>query len=1181
MAADDHLFVPLEVRAFVVNDAVRTGGHFHRFQWDYDALTQFKSPEPPPFTPGESPPQNGVIVHWTLPPPLRTGRQSGASAITYPLVPNRWLVARTSGPAASRQATGWVVESDYLDATDGSSPYVDPTSGTPTRIGRVVPLEHWSESSPAQLFLRAIAPGNPMFATFEPFCDGVFAMHDPLTGVGAIDRLSYLVAGWYSQPGDDFLAAWAKDAQPDFAAFLHANGWTVDENETATATRAIYHGTVLDVAWNASGAAPPSPRPTAPVPIAVGNTAVDALTALLAAQVGPKNLAIDVDLLEAIQYGLLAAKDEPDALFELPEQVERSWFGARSGSIIWEIVGAQLAAGQSSPAPTAAERATEDAWLETLNADQRALEFAIGVLKERQQQVYELWFKDGYAQANLNAYPPSAPSSDFVRAFDDTDPTSAISLLDQQRDAVETLRQKIPNGRTQAQLETAIKAFATQNGLPAHRELRQRAVSPYTLANDPVILMAGLQMDAELVPPSPQRCRFGRELVGGITFRNAPITAADMQGTIPMPPGVDLVAPASAMRALLDELFFLDAIDAEQVASVALNTSDPSTIRALADAIAGHWARIGGQEMPALGLGGWSQPWSPLILLWSLDYVPIAHEAGGKPVWTFGGSEYDWSGDPSAIGAPVRLEGTVFLSGQACFNFRAQLQNYLNLNKDAPGAESLSNFIEATDSWHFISQSLSGMTQQLLRRTTTPRLSISADTRTFFGTKTLAELVGDQAALAPEPGPASAKRTDPTRFQAWRAGQFEIERLSVVDRFGQRLDVADASAAPVTPIGAPILKPKLPVSSVDPGRFLQLQPRLLQPARLEIDFLSAEDDEAVLGAQPGVNPVCGWLLHNYLDETVVAYDAAGSALGALWVATAAAQHDVVWRAAPSSLYETLQDIIDVPWLHHLGQFLDGIKTAGVSAFHGLELVLDDHSFTVAASDPPGERALAMLAGRPLALVRARVLYAPATPPAWDPSWPFTFFPGAPAFTSYTFPIRLGEAGRRRDSLVGYFVGEDYSKLNVPKLPAKAPSGTYLQPIDPHHSLELPFDGMSRHLLSVLTDADARIHATTGILPITSASLPEAFVNDSLRSMQITFAIGPLLTGRNLVASDSAAGAVRMPLPVEVAGAWDWLEPTPTGWQSYPVAPASTTADFDNVPPALRSGLLRLRGALDQ
>jgi hypothetical protein len=176
---------------------------------------------------------------------------------------------------------------------------------------------------------------------------------------------------------------------------------------------------------------------------------------------------------------------------------------------------------------------------------------------------------------------------------------------------------------------------------------------------------------------------------------------------------------------------------------------------------------------------------------------------------------------------------------------------------------------------------------------------------------------------------------------------------------------------------------------------------------------------------------------------------------------------------------------------------------------------------------------------------------------------------------------------RQDGLVGYFTSEDYSVFNAAVTPAVLPDPDYVQPIGTGAGLSLTFDPSSEIFLTLLMDPRAIVHATTGILPVISISIPQPFVTGAFSRMDVFFSVGPVLS--DLVTTNDPdvldVSTVLMPRPAVKKGKWSWeqleLDTSTTAlWKSYPVAPTVPTAQFSNVPPVLRTGMLRLEGAFD-
>ena len=97
-----------------------------------------------------------------------------------------------------------------------------------------------------------------------------------------------------------------------------------------------------------------------------------------------------------------------------------------------------------------------------------------------------------------------------------------------------------------------------------------------------------------------------------------------------------------------------------------------------------------------------------------------------------------------------------------------------------------------------------------------------------------------------------------------------------MDAFGQIFDVGDKSLGTVY----------RPGNLSGPDARVRLEPRIPQSARLSIQWLPAHEGKwkpgkHIVPAAGEFNPICGWILPNFLDKALMIYDAEGNALGAL------------------------------------------------------------------------------------------------------------------------------------------------------------------------------------------------------------------------------------------------------------------------------------------------------------
>jgi hypothetical protein len=359
--------------------------------------------------------------------------------------------------------------------------------------------------------------------------------------------------------------------------------------------------------------------------------------------------------------------------------------------------------------------------------------------------------------------------------------------------------------------------------------------------------------------------------------------------------------------------------------------------------------------------------------------------------------------------------------------------------------------------------------------------------------------------------------------------------------------------------------------------FVQVPPALLQPARLDFDLLSATSDSVVFGpTAPDADPVCGWVLPNHLDASLMAYDSGGTALGELSVGVGlSGSAQPCWMPAPGSPYRTLAEIAAA--IPHFGPFLATLGAQDAKTFSAFLAAVDETLWTTVPMGAVFDQSLAVLLGRPLAMVRSRVRFELDGLAIPDPSWQYTFTLQPNVLAGLEFAIELGNVAQLEDGLIGYFVGDTYTTFNVVQ-ESGAVESAYLHPIGKDGNyLYLPFDGTAHTSLSLLVDPRASVHATTSILPDISLALPPQFVDAALAAMDVTFRLDGILTDQQLAASETTT--VLLPLPDEKAGTWAWVEKDAGGWTTYPTAPNDATARLSEVPPVLRRGLLQLSAAL--
>jgi hypothetical protein len=1220
------LVVPIDVEALVVTKAYQKTQALRRWPFNYNALGQYDSPEPRAGQGQASmqPPAIGAHLRWTLPAALRRGVQTPAPAggvqtevgdVTYPPVPNRWLIVRLAGAGGTRAATAWVLESDCPNAdsptqylvdaailaawtassdrirSDGAASVIASAQGGPpvAPLGHAFPAAGWAERAADTTFLTAVAPGNAAFAAYQPHHDNVFAFTDPLDGVADGDQLTYAITGWYSNAAEDPLGAAAK-GDPD--AVRSAFGWTLDpETERSGVDSTLLHGLAFGVPWTpGSDRAPPSPLAdlAGRVTAAVGMTDIDALTALIAAQPGARGP--DASVLQAFQYGLLTTFEQVNGPALLAQAVHQAGFATRPGGTRWTIAPASTAPGEDAGA-SAPLTADEARWLLELNAAQDTLDAAVLTRDSARWALYAMWWKEQKGLLESQVIPVEGFDPDVYATVVGTTLPAAIAVAEQ---AVTTALADVPQpapqpGDTREQaFGRGVAAFAASKGLDDTKVLKAVPGPRYWRASDPVVLLSGLAAPPALDPSAPVACRLATGLVTQLVAQGTPITAAALGAVVPAAPAS--AAPATC-AALLAEAFLLDAASAASIGS-AVRIADNVIAAAIATRAAPAYDPA---TLPALGLAPWTaQPWAPLYMEWQVDHLDIPYATGGVPNWAFDGNDYAYTGPfgpfPADPAAPLQAVGGIsLLTPQTQYTFRRRLERFLDVYlhgaEDPPATlaelAALDAEVETIDRWQLMSQALTGYGDLVANHDT--RAHIAPDA-------TVAATVAGQTDGVPAIDDGSART-----FAAVRQGQFAFTSLLVYDAFGQVLQVVGGTGLtdPQTfaPVREPTLLPTRPAITRNPQRLVQLPPRAMQPARLEFLLVDATDDTRVVGTSAGANPVGGWVLPNHLDRSLLLYAPDGTALGSfLRLVGEDGTATATWEPPPHTAM-TLTDVrARAP---RVAAMIGEPALADPATFLAL---LDTIDATLWSTDPLGNRAdvnLSVLIGRPLALVRARLDLALDGPPIGDLSpWENVWPPPEPDFTSSDHAVRLGDLATRADGLIGYFAGEQTTPFNsVPPPGDGAPA--YLRAVGPigatkdtnYITLRFAPDA-PQQFVTMLVDPRASITATTGLLPAKTLTVPPAFVDGPLAALEIAFTANALPT--TIVPTPGTTPppanplAVGLPLPIEQGGTWAWWERSvsaPGGWASFDLARATPGAALTDLPTTVRDGYLQLTADL--
>jgi len=1077
--------------------------------------------------------RKGIHLHWSLPDALTRARPDpkNLEEQVFPLVPNRWLVTRCNQTGVVEKE--WIVESDYLHPVSSAKvgdgvaiPYYKAAKGQPFRfMGRTIILTH-QDTGEREYYpqLTAVGYGEPAFAAYYPNCHSVFGFFDEEYS-GKKDGRQYYLAGWYSNAANDVLQAHARDAKTLKDSFK----WDITPAGQEFPTRMVCYARLV------VGELIPKTI-SQRLSVAIGNTGTEALSACLAPKVhgnAAKRIVEDhleaIDLADALEYRQL------DIAPKFDEARHEKGFTAVAGGTIWTV------RAESTP-----DRPADATHVSTGITLPREIGRLLNVVNQWQAKYDRAWqeieslriqlFSDWYKYM-LCAYPPADtrdayPNIDKVAWYID----KHVDSLKKRINEIGQLAVDDKTGRVVATTPSAgdlavalanaineVQALLDARKHPPRYQLKQTSGPRYWRPTEPSVLLEG-----PLAKPSRRHGQDGRPKDG--LLETQLLTGAD-------------------------------------------TTMDPSA-KTWRDRIRERIAELSSNRDNFACTTWHGQPWNPFMLEWEVEVFPIAHNSNINPStgcfaedfittnYQLVENDVDLSlkqGKGATTSAANIYRGRCILTPHASKQAAEQTEDYLEkevlpqffTQKNTPASEQVDGYLKHNLSevraWYersnksllrgrnakldpnltalhalgelnkaeSLSQALSGFNEALLMHKQTLQLDI-ADPLGFADYQRFAQDVGNTVNDSIYSAPAPLNDFNPIR-----SGMMQIHKLRLIDTFGQIKDL-DVSKI--------LCSESLDNNSEDP--FIALPPRLMQPARINFRWLSADADQEEMNDHPATTPICGWVLANNLDNSLMIYDNDGKALGSLVRRDAR----VEWVRAPGGL--GVRYVGDIP-NSHLQKMVTKIKSWGGVFLHDFISVIDSAVENIEPENFAQHQDLALLMGRPLALVRASLNLElkglPATHQGWN-EFRQAMQKGTRndnGFTEVRFPIRISEYRQFNDGTVGYWKEKDDTYEDETFFAPQSDTDVELTGghLKTRNTVFFQRLKSEPQILSLLIDPRGVVHATTGILPCKAISIPPDQYAAALQAIEITFLSTPVLTD---------AGKIRLPLPEEAGYKWSWL-----------------------------------------
>lgn len=1057
----------------------------------------------------------GIHLHWALPDALTHGEQDDTGEIVFPVVPDRWVVVRLrdANPEAA-----WIVESNYLypegtGALSGSIAFPIDISdkGQPFRfMGRAISIQDYdaivSQTPESDYFpnLTAVGYGDPYFASFYPNCKSVFGFHDQEIDInGSLAGLSYYVVGLYAHiMKQDPIYQWSQTQAVDVAFETLKEdlekkfSWRIsEESEAALPQQTFCYGRV-DFAQE-----PNDTMPTQSPEVAIGHSGTEALAAYLA-----KLLTSDHDKqadFEKQIEGLFLNREwinrpmDAEALLEVARHA--GGFQSISGGVLWTILAQENDASASDSTPETTPQTsfiTPDIGytLGILNHYQKNYQEGIDQLTSLKRQLFADWYKFMVA-----AYPPEGSTEPYLDA-------DALRVFIQDRDL--------------APLETLQKQLGTLQG-----ELdAQGDFNPMGKVSGTPDTRAGLLADTIQVLQAQVHALNQTEEVQKANVQY-------MLGLKPAPrywqpgePAILLVGDAVQPS----ERYGRDGVLNCDLALV--NTLSNGTYGGSLAEIVTTWITQHTSPNPWSG-----QPWHPFMIEWEVEFFPSLQQGNHETDRFAYQADYicnNYKVPPDqpeysplrplsyAQGASV-YEGRTILSGHASLLLKEAVASYLDKEQVPPSLkvlyENLQTILEG-QTHPSLSLTLGGFNEALLMREQAYQLPIKHP----LGFEE-EQIFTDQVAAAVEHEGTSAPQPL-WQYNPIRAGLLNISNLQLIDSFGRSLPVDVAKGTVAQTMSTPAL-PNL----------ISLSPRIVQPARLDVRWVSGAvldpNLEIETNDAPQTSPVIGWLIPQFLDQSLYFYDASGNLLG--WIDRKRKIHS--WEKRRAFRYHlSLVNIVNNIANYTEEEWQTFFHVAS-EALHRIEPeTIDAHTEA------------AWLLGQPLALVRASIHLEIKGFPEPHLGWAAMQMDlernlrETHDFEKVRFPIRLGDYNHLHDGVVGYWLESNL----------EAPDQAFYSTIPTPISHER-FKNANEHVLEqtiasppqtvvILADIRGDIHLSTGILPLKTLSIPSIHYQEAIKNMELMWFSAPIL---------SPSHPPQIPLPSIPSQAWVWHQRNGDSWES--------------------------------
>lgn len=948
--------------------------------------------------------------------------------------------------------------------------------------------------------LNVLGPGNPAFSAMYPYHRNVFGFYDDMTDPSGKRlenmEISYVVRGYYH---DGFTLVESADL------CRQRYGWDPPEGLIYPATLAL-HGLVTGLHWISDSIDYNGPFiHHLPAPqLAVGNTSAEALSALHSVKERANER-----LMTLLLYDQTHKLLNLNGIYhtEYAEHDRRFQMVAEQNSY---SIQSKINDRDYHEIPDLSE--IEQILFRNLQQGIDELYQKLFGIDAKRSKIYDLWCK--YMIKAQVTNPSKAKEAKKWMELYQKELEEEIQALNQSEIQVDQIKERL--SVLEQQLIQAIQEFY---------ELHQTAGHRYYEPNSPVLLLSGAKRGTLFDEKVAVGEGGGKELLLKCRLLQASIQALQFDFTLrgnsysaiirsdQLLPKVNV--KGSFLELLLEgTLLIMNSAElitteiGEQLGLLPFTPDERAQITKFVHEMQRDLNQglvVKGEQFPErLCLNIWEPPWNPVLLCWRGMYYPDRELASDHPRldhWEMKGTDYIYNGPSIETNKPVVVEGKVFLTPHVADQLHAMAAKQL-------GSE-VAHAFGSINQLDYLTQALNGFNEIFLMSQLTLRFPVMVFDQ---GNAELAERVREALRDFDFEKPLFN-----TFFSPLRGGIFKFDQLRLIDTFGQFQDIDCNEYA---------IASDMRMSTEPVGQYIMLPPRFMQPTRLRFNWIQARSHEFCDFNLPD-SPICGWMIPNHTDQSLLIYDEAGVMLGSL-IATGFEGDRVQWRDAPGTPYVSIESLhltgsnevpasMNVEMRAFIQEILRRSREEHEDVLTPFLQLVDSALWDIHQPGSAGASGMSLFAGKPLVLARANLKLVQAGPPVEYKglgSDPKQIEPVSDiSISKFEMPVWIGEQRHSGDGAIGFFLQDgglsDYKVFNSAFVKKDTKSDYFKENHEFHVSADEHSAGTT---LSIIMDPLASIHLISGMLPVSEQRIPLDRIETALDRLFVTLYTGPLLVG---------------------------------------------------------------------